>query len=83
MVRVAVPLLFLLEIVGMCVGMALYLPGMRFDAVCLVTHAPRTLVIYGYVSAECHIYLQYINASYLAQSILGYLSNHPLSLDSI
>ena len=39
---------FLIEIVGMVVGLAMSLPKMTYDNLCLVINAPRTLIIYVY-----------------------------------
>jgi hypothetical protein len=46
--RWVVPSFFLIEIVGMVVGLALSLPEITYDSLCLVTSAPRTLIIYVY-----------------------------------
>jgi len=45
MVRRAVGLLYLLELAGMAVGLALSLPGIQFSNVCVVINVPRTLII--------------------------------------
>ena len=39
---------FLIEIVGMVVGLALSLPKTTFDNLCLIVNAPRTLMINVY-----------------------------------
>ncbi|KDR75166.1 hypothetical protein GALMADRAFT_249108 [Galerina marginata CBS 339.88] len=49
-IRGGVFFLFLLEIVGMVVGLALSLPGIQFDDICAVTFIPHSLVIYGLAS---------------------------------
>jgi hypothetical protein len=38
---------YFLEIVGMCVGLGLALPGVTFDDVCVVTDVPTALLIYA------------------------------------
>ncbi|KAF8813837.1 hypothetical protein BYT27DRAFT_7180605 [Phlegmacium glaucopus] len=38
---------FLVEIVGMVVGLSLALPGITYDNLCLVINVPRTLIIYA------------------------------------
>jgi len=40
-------LFFALEVIGMVVGLALSLPGITYDKVCLVVGAPWELIIYG------------------------------------
>lgn len=47
MVRRVVGGFFLLEIVGMVVGLALSLPGITFDNLCLVVEVPGSLIVYG------------------------------------
>ena len=47
--RRVVPSFFLIEIVGMVVGLAMSLPKITYDNLCLVIFAPRTLIIYAYV----------------------------------
>ena len=46
--RRIVPSLFLIEIVGMVVGLTMSLPKITYNDLCLVTNAPRTLIIYAY-----------------------------------
>jgi hypothetical protein len=46
--RLIVPSFFLIEIVGMVVGLSMSLPKITYDELCLVTNAPRTLIIYAY-----------------------------------
>ncbi|KAF9567978.1 hypothetical protein CPC08DRAFT_757861 [Agrocybe pediades] len=46
-VRRVVAVFYVLEIAGMAVGLALTLPGITFDNVCLVVGVPRTIIIYG------------------------------------
>ena len=46
--RRLVPSFFLIEIVGMVVGLALSLPNITYDNLCLVIDAPHTLIIYAY-----------------------------------
>ncbi|KAF8904436.1 hypothetical protein CPB84DRAFT_673932 [Gymnopilus junonius] len=46
-IRRVVGVFFLLEIVGMVVGLALSLPGVTFDNLCLVVHVPGPLILYG------------------------------------
>jgi len=43
---------FLIEIVGMAVGLALTLPGITYDNLCLVINVPRALIIYAYASSS-------------------------------
>jgi hypothetical protein len=46
--RRILPFFFLIEIVGMVVGLVLSLPNITYDNLCLVILAPRTLIIYAY-----------------------------------
>ena len=46
--RRVLPSFFLIEIVGMVVGLAMSLPNITYDDLCLVVFAPRTLIIYAY-----------------------------------
>lgn len=46
--RLIVPSFFLIEIVGMVVGLVMSLPKITYNELCLVTNAPHTLVIYAY-----------------------------------
>ncbi|KAH9485099.1 hypothetical protein JR316_0002006 [Psilocybe cubensis] len=46
-VRRTVTFLFLLEIVGMSTGLALALPGIQYDLLCVDTHVPLTIASYG------------------------------------
>ena len=46
--RRVLPFFFLIEIVGMVVGLVLSLPEITYDSICLVVLAPRTLIIYAY-----------------------------------
>lgn len=39
---------FLLEVFGMIIGLALALPGITFDELCLVLGVPHSLIIYAY-----------------------------------
>ena len=43
-----VPSFFVIEIVGMVVGLVMSLPKITYDDLCLVTNAPHTLIIYAY-----------------------------------
>ncbi|KAF8160763.1 hypothetical protein B0H34DRAFT_351024 [Crassisporium funariophilum] len=45
--RRVVAAVFVLEIVGMVVGLSLALPGITYDDVCLVVGVPRSLIIYA------------------------------------
>jgi len=45
--RWVVPSLFLIEIVGVVVGLALSLPKFTYNNLCVVINAPRTLIIYA------------------------------------
>ncbi|KAF9567980.1 hypothetical protein CPC08DRAFT_626010, partial [Agrocybe pediades] len=46
-VRRVIAVFYVLEIVGMVVGLALSLPGITFDNICLVVGVPHALIIYG------------------------------------
>ncbi|KDR67787.1 hypothetical protein GALMADRAFT_1061626 [Galerina marginata CBS 339.88] len=46
-VRVTVVFFFILEVIGMAVGLGLTLPGVQFDDICAVSYVPRFLAIYG------------------------------------
>ncbi|PPQ87463.1 hypothetical protein CVT25_008199 [Psilocybe cyanescens] len=46
-IRRLVAVFYALEIIGMVVGLALALPGVTYDDLCLVLSVPRTLIIYG------------------------------------
>lgn len=45
--RVILVLLYILEVVGMSVGIGLAVPGIRYDEICLVTDVPPSLAVYG------------------------------------
>jgi len=45
--RRALAFFFAIEIIGMIVGLTLSLPKITYDDLCLVIHAPRTLIIYA------------------------------------
>lgn len=46
-VRVTVAVAFILEIVAMCAGLGIALPGIRYDDICSVTDVPFALIVYG------------------------------------
>ncbi|KAF8070440.1 hypothetical protein FPV67DRAFT_1487414 [Lyophyllum atratum] len=46
-IRILLALLYILELVGMSVGIGLAIPGIRYDEICLVTDIPPSLAIYG------------------------------------
>ncbi|KAF8973080.1 hypothetical protein BDZ97DRAFT_1752120 [Flammula alnicola] len=46
-IRRLVAVFFLFEIAGMAVGLALAVPGVTYDNICLVVSVPPTLIIYG------------------------------------
>ena len=46
--RWVVPSFFLIEIIGMVVGLVMSLPKITYNNLCLVIDAPRTLIIYAY-----------------------------------
>ena len=46
--RWVVPSFFLIEIIGMVVGLVISLPKITYNSLCLVLDAPRTLTIYAY-----------------------------------
>ncbi|CAA7261727.1 unnamed protein product [Cyclocybe aegerita] len=46
-IRRVVIALFVIEIIGIIVGLSLALPGITYDHVCLVMGVPPTLIIYG------------------------------------
>ncbi|KAJ7928484.1 hypothetical protein B0H13DRAFT_984361 [Mycena leptocephala] len=46
-IRKLVLISFAFEVCGMCVGLGLSLPGIKFDDICLVTSVSPTLLIYG------------------------------------
>jgi len=45
--RTILVLLYILELVGMSVGIGLAVPGIRYDEICLVTDVPPSLAVYG------------------------------------
>ncbi|KAF8891739.1 hypothetical protein BD779DRAFT_144646 [Infundibulicybe gibba] len=49
-VRSIVSVCFMLELAGMCTGLALSLPGIKYDSICIVTEVPSSLIIYGAAS---------------------------------
>ncbi|KAF9010562.1 hypothetical protein BDQ17DRAFT_1234447, partial [Cyathus striatus] len=50
-VRRAIALLFGFEVIGIAVGLALSLPGIEYDDICLVMGAPLILIEYGVITA--------------------------------
>lgn len=48
-IRRVVAFFYAMEIIGMAVGLALALPGVTYDNLCLVLSVPHSLIIYGYV----------------------------------
>ncbi|PFH53852.1 hypothetical protein AMATHDRAFT_136964, partial [Amanita thiersii Skay4041] len=48
-IKSSVVVLFVLEMIALCLGLALAIPHIQYDNICLVTHRPLALSIYGYV----------------------------------
>ena len=65
--RRVVAIFFIVEMVGMAIGLGLALPGITYDNLCLVINVPRSIIIYAYAvssrSSFCTHINQYPNAS--------------------
>ena len=75
--RRIVAVFFLIEIVGMVVGLSLSLPKITYDNLCLSITAPHTLIIYAY--AFCFLISVSIHpdASHISSRIQGYSHYFP------
>jgi hypothetical protein len=80
-VRIIVGLCFGLEIVGMCVGLGLAIPGIRYNEICLVTAIPETLLVNLWVSFLFRVVLAHLPFP-LFPAVAYLFSFRPSSLDS-
>ncbi|KAF8904435.1 hypothetical protein CPB84DRAFT_1773031 [Gymnopilus junonius] len=66
----------------MAIGLALALPAIQFDKICVVTGIPRTLFIYGYVILCCVLsigFVSYVQLRSGCQRGLGKCADHCLT----
>ncbi|KAF9529227.1 hypothetical protein CPB83DRAFT_852894 [Crepidotus variabilis] len=77
-IRILVCVFFTLEVVGIVVGLALALPGITYDDVCLVVGVPPALIIYGASSIIFQMILFFLNVFKFVKAIRSGWGNVPL-----
>ncbi|PPR05819.1 hypothetical protein CVT26_010099 [Gymnopilus dilepis] len=77
-IRRLVGVFFLMEIVGLAVGLGLALPGITYDNLCLVVAAPGSLIIYGASSILFQIFLFALTVYKFAQAARSGWGDVPL-----
>ncbi|GLB37394.1 putative pleckstrin homology domain [Lyophyllum shimeji] len=78
--RVVLAFLYVLELVGMSVGIGLAVPRIKYDEICLVTHVPTTFVVYGGAAVSFQIILFVLTVCKFLEAVRSGWGDVPLIL---